>query len=56
MPFRFGILKQGLPDIESVLNAEGENGWRLHQIVLPLASNFGQSEKMIAILEREKTA
>ena len=55
MPFRFGILKQGTPDIEAVLNAEGENGWRLHQIVVPAGSNFGQSEKMIAILEREKT-
>jgi hypothetical protein len=55
MPFRFGILKQGPPDIEAVLNAEGENGWRLHQIVVPAGSNFGQSEKMIAILEREKT-
>jgi len=56
MPFRFGILKQGTPDIEAVLNAEGEKGWRLHQIVVPAGSNFGQSEKMIAILEREKTA
>jgi transcriptional regulator with XRE-family HTH domain len=55
MPFRFGILKQGTPDIEAVLNAEGENGWRLRQIVVPAGSNFGQSEKMIAILEREKT-
>jgi transcriptional regulator with XRE-family HTH domain len=56
MPFRFGILKQGMPNIEAVLNAEGEKGWRLHQIVVPAGSNFGQSEKMIAILEREKTA
>lgn len=56
MPFRFGILKQGTPNIEAILNAEGEKGWRLHQIVLPAGSNFGQSEKMIAILEREKTA
>ena len=56
MPFRFGILKQGTPNIEALLNAEGEKGWRLHQIVVPAGSNFGQSEKMIAILEREKTA
>lgn len=55
MPFRFGIMKQGTPDIEAILNAEGEDGWRLHQIVVPAGSNFGQSEKMIAILEREKT-
>lgn len=56
MPFRFGIVKQGTPDIEKILNAEGEKGWRLHQIVMPASSNFGQSEKMVAILEREKAA
>lgn len=55
MPFRFGVMRQGTPDIEAALNAEGEKGWRLHQIVVPAGSNFGQSEKMIAILEREKT-
>ena len=54
MPFRFGVLKQGTPDIEKSLNAEGEKGWRLHQIVTPATANFGQSDKMIAILEREK--
>lgn len=56
MPFRFGVLKQGTPDIEKFLNAEGEKGWRLHQIVTPATANFGQSDKMIAILEREKKA
>ena len=55
MPFRFGIVKQGTPDIEKILNAEGERGWRLHQIVVP-SSNFGQSDKMVAVLEREKVA
>jgi hypothetical protein len=45
-----------MPNIEALLNAEGEQGWRLHQIVLPAGSNFGQSEKTIAILEREKAA
>jgi transcriptional regulator with XRE-family HTH domain len=54
MPFRFGVLKQGTPDIEKFLNAEGEKGWRLHQIVTPATANFGQSDKMIAILERER--
>jgi DNA-binding XRE family transcriptional regulator len=54
MPFRFGVFKQGTPDIDKVLNAEGENGWRLHQVVVSASSNLGQSEKIIAILEREK--
>jgi DNA-binding XRE family transcriptional regulator len=56
MPFRFGVLKQGMPNIEKVLNAEGEKGWRLHQIIMPAGASFGQSDKMIAIFEREKNA
>jgi transcriptional regulator with XRE-family HTH domain len=55
MPFRFGVLKQGTPDIAKVLNAEGDKGWRLHQILAPAGSSFGQSDRMIAIFEREKT-
>ena len=53
MPFRFGVLKQGTPDIEKVLNAEGDEGWRLLQVIMP-AGATGQSDKMIAIFEREK--
>lgn len=53
LPFKFGIFKQGLPDIEEALNAEGLDGWQLKQMVLPASSNMGQSERMIAILERE---
>jgi DNA-binding XRE family transcriptional regulator len=55
MPFKFGIFKQGTPDIENLLNAEGDSGWRLHQIVMPATSNMGQSDRMIAIFEREKS-
>jgi DNA-binding XRE family transcriptional regulator len=53
MPFRFGVLKQGTPDIEKILNAEGDKGWRLLQVIMP-AGSTGQSDKMIAIFEREK--
>ncbi len=53
LPFKFGIFKQGTPDIDETLNVEGAKGWRLNQMVLPASSNMGQSEKMIAILERE---
>lgn len=53
MPFKFGFFKQGTPDIQDTLNVEGSEGWRLHQMVLPAGSNMGQSEKMIAIFERE---
>ena len=53
LPFKFGIFKQGTPDIDEALNIEGADGWRLQQMVLPASSNMGQSEKMIAIFERE---
>jgi hypothetical protein len=53
LPFKFGIFKQGTPDIDEALNIEGAEGWRLNQMVLTTSSNMGQSEKMIAILERE---
>jgi len=55
MPFKFGILRQGTPDIDEVLNEHGNHGWRLHQIIMPASSNMGQSEKMIAVFEREKS-
>ena len=54
MPFKFGVFKQGTPDIESILNAEGDEGWRLHQVVVPASSISGRSERMVAILERER--
>lgn len=53
MPFKFGFFKQGTPNIDETLNVEGAKGWQLHQMVLPASSNMGQSERMIAILERE---
>ncbi|HLI19089.1 MAG TPA: DUF4177 domain-containing protein [Rhodanobacteraceae bacterium] len=51
LPFRFGIFKQGLPDIQSALTKEGREGWRFRQLVLP-SSDWGKSDSMIAILER----
>jgi len=53
LPFKFGIFKQGTPDIDEPLNEAGAEGWRLSQMVVPNSSNMGQSEKMVAILERE---
>lgn len=53
MPFKERLFSRDTPDIENLLNAEGDAGWRLHQIVLPASSSFGQTEKMVAILERE---
>lgn len=52
--FLSGIAKTPLPDIESILNAEGAEGWRLVQILTPeLLTSWGKaSENMLAILER----
>ncbi|MCP3863679.1 MAG: DUF4177 domain-containing protein [Aestuariibacter sp.] len=52
LPFKFRFFKSGTPDVQSLLNAEGQNGWQLKQLVLP-ASGFGESDSMIVILERE---
>lgn len=53
-PLKCGIFKQQIPDLEPVLNAEGSTGWRLQQVVVTASSNFGQSDKLLLILEREK--
>ena len=50
--FSFGFFKQGTPDIQGALNKEASQGWRFKQMLIPASSNMGQSEKMIAILER----
>jgi transcriptional regulator with XRE-family HTH domain len=51
LPFRVGIFKQGLPDIQSALNKEGLQGWQFKQMVLP-STDWGKSDSMVAILER----
>ena len=52
LPFKLRFFKSGTPDVQSLLNAEGQNGWQLKQTVIP-ASGFGESDSMIVILERE---
>jgi transcriptional regulator with XRE-family HTH domain len=51
LPFRMGIFKQGVPDIQTALNKEGQQGWRFTQMVLP-STEWGKSDSMVAILER----
>jgi transcriptional regulator with XRE-family HTH domain len=53
LPIKMGLFKPKTPDIESLLNAEGDVGWRLREIVLP-ASTFGESGNIVVLLEREK--
>jgi transcriptional regulator with XRE-family HTH domain len=51
LPFRVGIFKKGLPDIQEALNTEGQQGWQFKQIILP-SSEWGKSDNIVAILER----
>jgi len=54
LPFKAGLFHQGLPDIESALNPQGREGWRMKQIILP-SSSWGTSDSMVAVLERQLT-
>lgn len=55
LSFQLGLFKQGLPDIQAVLNKEGRDGWRFRQMVLP-STDWGRSDSMVAILERALSA
>jgi transcriptional regulator with XRE-family HTH domain len=52
-PFKKGIFKTTSPDFENLLNAEGDQGWRLHDVVLPVSG--GQTERAVIVFEREVT-
>ena len=49
--FSRGFFKKGTPDVSNVLNKEAASGWRFKQMILP-AGSFGESEQMVAILEK----
>jgi transcriptional regulator with XRE-family HTH domain len=51
LPFKFGIFKQGLPDVQAALSKEGRDGWQFKQMLLP-SSDWGKSDTMLAIFER----
>ena len=46
------FFKKKTPDVSNILNREARTGWRFKQMILP-ASSFGESEQMVAILEKE---
>jgi hypothetical protein len=41
------------PELEGVLNAEGRDGWRLANSIVP-ASGMGESERVVLVLMRER--
>jgi len=51
LPFKFGVFKKGLPDIQSELSKAGLAGWRFKQMIMP-SSEWGTSDRIVAILER----
>ena len=47
-----GLIKsRTIPDLESTLNSEAKEGWRLCEIIQPAAA-FGESTAVIVIFER----
>ena len=42
------------PELESVLNAEGRDGWKLVNSIVP-ASFGGESERVVLVLMRERS-
>ncbi|RKU13300.1 hypothetical protein C6501_09345 [Candidatus Poribacteria bacterium] len=40
-----------MPDLESILNREGQEGWRLREVIQPAAS-FGETTAVIMVFER----
>ncbi len=47
-----GFSSRKIPGLESTLNTNGKEGWRLHEIVIPSAA-LADSNKVILIFERE---
>jgi hypothetical protein len=52
LDFKGGFLKNRLPDIQGSLNAHGDDGWQLKQIILP-SSQMGSSDSIVVIFERQ---
>jgi transcriptional regulator with XRE-family HTH domain len=51
MPIKHGFISTKTPDIESLLNAEGDQGWRLQEIIMPSVAG-GRNDHMVIIFER----
>lgn len=47
----FGTPDRDVPDLNSTLNTEGKEGWRLCESILPTFN--GRSDQVILIFERE---
>lgn len=52
LKYGYGMFTREDPDIERILNEEAQHGWRLREVLLP-AKGFGETEKLLIVLERE---
>ena len=48
----WGFKSRKIPDLESTLNREGKEGWRLCEVIQPSGA-FGESTAVITVFERE---
>ena len=46
------VTSRSVPDLESTLNSEGRDGWRLQEVFQPSAA-FGESDKLVLIFIRD---
>jgi len=52
LPMKGFFTKDVSPDLESSLNSEGRDGWRLVNSITP-SGGFGESEKLVLVFMRE---
>ncbi len=48
----WGFKSRKIPELEDTLNREGNEGWRLCEVIQPAAA-FGESTAVIIVFERE---
>ena len=53
VPYKLSNFQSDSLELQDALNAEGEQGWRLSQLVLP-STVWGRANAMIAVFERPK--
>ena len=54
LPYRPSVFQNEADEITLLLNKEGEQRWRLSQVVMP-STLWGRANGMVAILERAKS-
>ena len=53
VPYKLSNFQSDNTELQDALNVEGEQGWRLSQLVLP-STVWGRANAMIAVFERPK--